>query len=210
MSKVRLPYTAALNIAEGLVIDLADACERIEIAGSIRRRRSQCGDIEIVCIPKPREVFALSAERRATALDDRLADLVEVGRLDRPDKNGDRYKAYHVPDRQLPTGTVQLDLFVTDVDRWGVIFGIRTGSKEFARQLVTQRQYGGRLRDGLFVGGGETPTERRERAGRVWDGPGMDATPLPTPEEADFFALAGGWVPPEQREVKCLNGKRTA
>ena len=91
-----------------------------------------------------------------------------------------------------------------------MIFAIRTGSKDFTRLLVTQQQWGGRLRDGLFVGGGETPKEKLHRGGRVWDGPGMDAMALPTPEEGDFLKLAGGWVDPTQREVRHSTGRRSA
>lgn len=38
--------------AEKIVTWLAPYCERIQIAGSIRRERPLCNDIDIVCIPK--------------------------------------------------------------------------------------------------------------------------------------------------------------
>ena len=46
----------AFNLAEELRIGLAPLCERIEVAGSIRRRRPQVKDIELVAIPKWAEV----------------------------------------------------------------------------------------------------------------------------------------------------------
>ncbi len=42
-----------LQIAEKVKAQLAPHCERIEIAGSIRRKKPDVGDIEIVAIPKP-------------------------------------------------------------------------------------------------------------------------------------------------------------
>jgi DNA polymerase/3'-5' exonuclease PolX len=43
----------ALEIAEKVKALLAPHCERIEIAGSIRRKKPDVKDIEIVAIPKP-------------------------------------------------------------------------------------------------------------------------------------------------------------
>ncbi len=43
----------ALEIAEKTKELLAPYCERIEIAGSIRRKKPEVKDIELVAIPKP-------------------------------------------------------------------------------------------------------------------------------------------------------------
>jgi len=44
----------AQELAHGIRNQLAAHCERIEIAGSIRRRKADdIKDVEIVCIPKP-------------------------------------------------------------------------------------------------------------------------------------------------------------
>lgn len=51
----RVPYADALTIAELVVAQLAPHCERIQIAGSIRRKSRTVKDVEIVCIPKPYE-----------------------------------------------------------------------------------------------------------------------------------------------------------
>ena len=45
----------AQQIAERIKSELAPHCDRIEIAGSIRRKKPEVKDIEIVCIPKPYE-----------------------------------------------------------------------------------------------------------------------------------------------------------
>ena len=43
-----MEYNKALEIAEKTKAQLAPYCERIEIAGSIRRKKPDVGDIEIV------------------------------------------------------------------------------------------------------------------------------------------------------------------
>lgn len=48
----RLPLPVAEKIAERVAAELTPLCERLEIAGSIRRRRPYCGDIDLVLLPK--------------------------------------------------------------------------------------------------------------------------------------------------------------
>ena len=50
--KPRVPLALAVAIAEEVRALLAPACERLEVAGSIRRRRPDVGDVELVAVPK--------------------------------------------------------------------------------------------------------------------------------------------------------------
>ena len=50
--KSRLQYDYAFALAQEAILNLTPACIKIEIAGSLRRRRPTVGDIEIVCILK--------------------------------------------------------------------------------------------------------------------------------------------------------------
>ena len=52
----RIPRARALMLAQGLIETLRPHCERIEIAGSLRRGKPDVGDIELVCIPKADEM----------------------------------------------------------------------------------------------------------------------------------------------------------
>ena len=47
-----MDLTRAQRLASGLLGDLLDVCERIEVGGSIRRRVPQVKDIELVLVPK--------------------------------------------------------------------------------------------------------------------------------------------------------------
>lgn len=51
---------AAQHIADRAYGALAPHCFRISIAGSIRRKAPEVGDIEVVAIPKPYEVNLFS------------------------------------------------------------------------------------------------------------------------------------------------------
>ena len=48
----RMPLARARAFAEKIVVELAPFCAQIEIAGSIRRQRPDCGDVDIVCLPR--------------------------------------------------------------------------------------------------------------------------------------------------------------
>lgn len=180
---VRLPLRAAQAVAESVVAALRPACERIEIAGSIRRRRPDVGDVEIVAVSKvvttePMEFFGEAT--RVALLPDHVTALLRSGTLaphpERP-ANGERYKRLWIP----ATG-LQLDLFIVSPPaQWGPILAIRTGPAEFSKRLVEALH----------------PKGLRCEGGRVLDWGGVTR---PCPEERDFFAACGvPWTEPEAR-----------
>lgn len=172
----RLPLSSAKRLSEAIVAELAPACERIEIAGSIRREKPEVGDIEIVAIP--RVACDLLGQPLASELDPVLDALVLAGRLSKI-KGGDKYKQY------LLKHGVKLDLFLTDKDCWGVILAIRTGPADFSKRLVTQKFMGGLL-----------PSYLRVQGGRIWKG--YDA--LETLERDVFSAAGLEWIEPRDRK----------
>jgi DNA polymerase (family X) len=58
---IKMPLAQARAMAEKVAATLAPMCERIEIAGSIRRARPEVGDIDLVILPKPGELAAIQA-----------------------------------------------------------------------------------------------------------------------------------------------------
>lgn len=178
MAKIKLHLSDGLAIAHRLRTLLAPACERIEIAGSLRRLKPEVGDIELVAIP--RRAPNLLGEPGESILSGLLVALLRDGVLLPAHKNGNKYKQFYWG--QLPA--LQIDLYVTTPEEWGVRFTLSTGSADFNRRLVLSRQRGGLL-----------PSCYEIRDNRVW----FKNTPLPTPEERDVFTLIGGWVPPEER-----------
>jgi DNA polymerase/3'-5' exonuclease PolX len=190
-----LRWAEAHAVATELVGLLADACERIEIAGSIRRRKAEVHDIEIVAIP----VIGVSRvglfEEVAEPFDwlaNAVGSLVEDGRLQR------RAVAIHRRDGTVETGErmgaaykalvyrgMPVDLFITDAERWGCIYALRTGPGDWNTRLVTDcKRHWRRVEDGRVL-----------YHNRV----------VPTPTEEAFFAALGvPWIEPHERTVERL------
>ena len=174
--KTKIPYATGLGYAYGLIRIIAPHCERVEIAGSLRRKRAEVGDVEIVCVPK--SVGDMFGNNYRFAIQVRHA--IEKAGF-KIESGGDHYI-------KAERNGVQHDIFLTSPEQWGVIFTIRTGDAEFSRRLVTPKNKGGWL-----------PSCFNVKDGRVWAGNEVQETP----EEKDFFKLAGlPWLEPEKRNVK--------
>jgi DNA polymerase/3'-5' exonuclease PolX len=121
----------ARAIAEALRELLRPACTRVEIAGSIRRRRPDVGDIELLCIPKYGGPVDL--------LDSLLRRLIAEGALDyRRNKRG---STVYGPKNKLlvhnPSG-IGVDVFCTTWECWGVSLVVRTGGKTTNKEIATR------------------------------------------------------------------------
>ncbi len=110
----------ALEIAEKVKALLAPHCERIEIAGSIRRKKPDVKDIEIVAIPKPFDT-GLFESGIAT-----VANQWQKVKGELPCKYTQRI---------LPEG-IKLDLFFAERGNWGLIYAIRTGSADYSHKVL--------------------------------------------------------------------------
>jgi DNA polymerase (family 10) len=161
-------------LAGHLVERIKPFLKRVEIAGSIRRKRDEVGDIELVVEPvMNNDLF----EKEATpVLDPLRLELQKIGRLV---KNGNRYIRVH-----LTKPDVYADIFVVwPPATWGSIMAIRTGPHELGKYVVTK------CKDRGFI-------HKDGHAIRADSG-----DPISTDTEAQFFALAGLECPaPEHRD----------
>jgi len=105
-------------IASEVIRRLAPYCSRIEVAGSIRRKKSEVKDVDIVLIPSD----PWNLEREVNSL----------ARPFTPKLSGDKLKRFNY------TGGVQVDLYFPSEETWATLLLIRTGSKEFNRMLATR------------------------------------------------------------------------
>lgn len=115
-----MQYNEALQVAELVKTQLEPHCERIAIAGSIRRKKPFVKDIEVVAIPKPYQT-GLFESGIATV----------VNRWEK--MKGELPCKY--TQRVLPEG-IKLDLFFADAQNWGLILAIRTGSAEYSHKVL--------------------------------------------------------------------------
>jgi DNA polymerase/3'-5' exonuclease PolX len=112
----------ARQIAERVRSEMVPYCERVEIAGSIRRRKPEVRDIEIVAIPKPYDVGLFAS---GVAL---VVDRWTIVRGQLPCRYTQRI---------LPEG-IALDLFFATPENWGLIYAIRTGSADYSRYVLAR------------------------------------------------------------------------
>ena len=110
----------AKQIAERIMAELSPHCERIAIAGSIRRNKPEVKDIEIVAIPKHYDVGLFETGIAAV-----------VNRWQKV--KGELPCRY--TQRILPDG-IKLDLFFAEYSNWGLIFAVRTGSAEYSHKVL--------------------------------------------------------------------------
>jgi DNA polymerase (family 10) len=162
----------ASAIAEDLKRLLEPVCQKIVVAGSIRRTKRQVGDIELLVIPG------------ANYLDRLLHELMMKGILAmRLNKRGSYTYGpknkflVHVP------GGIGVDIFSTDEQCWWVSLAIRTGPKESNMAIAKAAMAKGwRLRG--YGSGFSTPQGD-----------------VVCRSERDVFELVGlPYLPPEQRE----------
>lgn len=172
-------HHVALSLAELI----RPQCERIEIAGSLRRKAPWVGDIEIVCAPLfGADPLSLFGDGQVSLLHPRLDELLASGTIQEDPER----KCWGEKHRHFLFMGAPIDLFiVTGPAHWGVIYAIRTGNAEFSKKLVTPKSAGGYLQMGQQVESGQLIDR-----GQV----------VPCPEEEDFFrAIGAPLLPPEAR-----------
>lgn len=194
--KRRIPLPEADALAAEVLELLRPATERIAIGGSIRRRRPDVGDIEIVAIPRVElfedaDLFGLTMGRTANLLDERCRDLLLDGTFHgRLDKNG--RAAIGSKYKRLLFRDFALDVFVGTAANWGVLLAIRTGPASFAHAFVTNV---GQMTRPAYAGAEHKPRPGLlPRGMRVGEGNqlfGPDGRIVPTPTEEAFFEAIG-------------------
>lgn len=125
-----MEYQTAKRIASSVIEKLESYCSRIEVAGSIRRKKGLVNDIDLVLIAE--DPWRLHAE------------LSKMGTIV---AGGDKLI-------RVRTATFQLDIYMATSETWATLLLIRTGSKENNIRLCSRaKEMGWHLAangDGLF------------------------------------------------------------
>jgi DNA polymerase/3'-5' exonuclease PolX len=134
VSEVRYPYADALNIANDVVNLLTPSCERIIIAGSLRREKPDVGDIEILFIPKIEIVDSPSDwfdKEAFDVADDKIKDMVKanVFKLRINKKGSYTFGQKNKLVTHVESG-IPVDLFSATTENWFNYLVCRTGPAE--------------------------------------------------------------------------------
>lgn len=103
----------AKTIAETVKVKLSLFCDKIEIAGSIRRERSFVHDIDMVCIPSNQGQFIYALQELGT---------IKMG--------GQKLIRCQMPE-------IMLDVYIATRENWATLLLIRTGSAKHNIKLCS-------------------------------------------------------------------------
>lgn len=201
---------AATQLARRLTDALSPVCERVEVVGSVRRKKSHVGDIDLLVIK--RRGLDLFGEPDGSPADDLLVRWAAEGRIIPRNgcKPGWKHASFSVPARP----ELKVELYACEADNWGLWLAIRTGPPGLSRQLVTPSGIRTHMGEpGLVPPHFEVPGEGFRLFELVktpgphahaWrDGPGPHrGCQVATPEEADVWAAYGlPAIEPEARGI---------
>jgi DNA polymerase/3'-5' exonuclease PolX len=144
MSETRYPRERAYTVADSIVNALRPACERIEIAGSLRRHKPDVGDIEILYIPvmqdepDPVDFFA---ERRVSLADGRIEGLIRAGVLEKR-LNAKGLPAFGEKNKLMRhvASRIPVDLFAATWENWHNYMVCRTGPADLNTRICMAAQ----------------------------------------------------------------------
>jgi DNA polymerase/3'-5' exonuclease PolX len=172
----------------GFLLDwLSPVCEKLLTAGSIRRERPVCNDVDIVCIPKIQEEKDMfgAVTKRVNSVHEFLTRYINERCDDqtywRSGGNNPEGKQFIV---QLPK--CQLDLWMASKENFGTRLLCRTGS----------------MQHNIFL------AERAQKMGGKWDSYdgvriGLKRFPAET-EEQVYQSLDLPFIEPKNREIEYL------
>lgn len=192
----------ARNIALEVYYQLKPHCERIKIAGSIRRKRPVVGDIEIVCQPSVTYVQAGQVGLFSDAPTVPQVSETFIGIVNQWHKiKGEPFGRYT---QRWHPNEIKLDIFMPAPHDFFRILAMRTGSADFSHKVLasswTQKGWVG-TRDGLrrqdecdFKGNKWVCLKSNPKLPPVWE------------SEKHFFEWLGlPYLLPEEREIVKTN-----
>jgi len=180
-----------------LVELLRPACERIEIAGSVRRGKPEVHDAEVVIIPTP-DLLPLTDT------------LIEYGKAQYALYGEKRLKRWGNNYRGLLFKGIKCELFMTHPDSFGYQYWLRTGpgdANTYIMRWLNQKHVAAPVR---FRDGYGWYSRNWQYDGKAWQAD--DKQRLRIASEEDLFAVLGmPFIPPDQRTemmYKKLTDKR--
>jgi len=175
-------------IALSLVAELEPYCQRITVAGSIRREKPHVKDIELVAIPNIEDMQQLGMFIEDTPAPINLLN----AHLDH--LRGQQHivwrpgSSWGPKSRQFWWENRPVDLFQATKNNWGYQLALRTGSAKFNLYIMSNLQH----RAGIQC-----------KDGYVWHRESGELIPVPD-EETWFFLLGLPYIEPERRIISVI------
>ena len=152
---------AAKAVADEVYAKLSPYCDRIAIAGSVRRLKPEVNDVELLYVPRIIEDRDLFGEplRGVDFIEEHILQLIVVGYFAYwLNKNGQRTFGPSNKFLVHQVSGVKVDLFTATLENCGMALVVRTGPKEFnIRMMQRFRELGkkGHAYGGVEVNGTE-------------------------------------------------------
>jgi DNA polymerase/3'-5' exonuclease PolX len=184
--KKRWPRGEALEVARELCNRLKPLCERLVVAGSLRRKKADVGDVEIIYIPRLAEDRVdFFVTKMVSLADEEIERMLADGTLSkRPSKTGGTTWGQQNKLALHKTG-MPVDIFRTNERSWWNYLVCRTGPADSNTRIATEAK----------------------RKGWQWNPYGVgftrlsDGEVLPVESEEAVFSFVGlPFLPPEERK----------
>ena len=136
--KKRWPAADAIKVADELLAALWFFCERIEVAGSLRRKRAMVGDVEVLYVPaiETRKVDMFTNGDFNTA-EEAIAELLASGIISKRPNIAPHYTWGALNKLAIHCASgIPVDMFATTANHFPMSLVIRTGPKDFNFRLI--------------------------------------------------------------------------
>lgn len=133
----------ALDKAKKVAIEIGNKllpfCDRLNLAGSIRRSKVEVGDIEIVCQPKKVMAGTVTLfgedNRKEIVHPDFSNTVMQLGKIVKG-QHGGRMMQIEINNPSGIPKLIQLDLFTPMPHDYYRVFAIRTGSADYSHKII--------------------------------------------------------------------------
>jgi DNA polymerase/3'-5' exonuclease PolX len=126
-----MQFAEARSLAIDICYKLQQHCDKINLAGGVRRRKPDCHDIEVICLPKHVITKDLFDNPLDSIVDPEFTRIVhkELGKVMKGKSDGRMMQI------KLPQN-IMLDLFIPQPDDYFRQYAIRTGSADFSHAII--------------------------------------------------------------------------
>ena len=132
MEKQKYPIAQVLPVADKVLSQLEPYCEKLCIAGSVRRKKAFVGDIEILAIPKFETLVPYGElfGNIENLLELKVQEFIEAGIFKlRVKSNGTTTNGHAVKLLVDTKSNIPVDIFITTKENWYSALVCRTGGK---------------------------------------------------------------------------------